>query len=523
MKKVLIGFLVLIVGVIALFTINPGNIFTPWLMKISRGPNSTSKLSTQKGTKNIPYSTLFTVKKPKPVTARTVSARMTVKDGGTVKTTDAKGTVATLYVPAGALSKDATISISPLQEIPIENFSGALSNGVVIEPEGLNFKKNAQLTFEFKPMKSVGLGTGHVLLASNENPEDILKNLTDSLGDLDEQVKKAGFSSGLPGVNSGASIPAVGGIGGTKAAKNTLPKQSAVIHVDHKTGRVNIAETTRSIYGSKITAAVTSLSSFPVVNLGGPGGGNFPTNDLQNGAAAAGGACTPDFINAMLRVAMLQQAFGGSGAGDATAMQAVEDCAEKALEEMERRCKVDTIHVTRREMFALGELLMRLGREGTVERWENLMQSCKRIYSVSADADVPVPEGKTTYGFSAQLCGYLDEQWVGTEISDYKLIVEEGWVQQVWTGEIRFTLPHGGGQFQIATRGNMLAIGRFPRVNIPDTVFSMEGDWQIAEYDGNKQMTVFYNMYGHKDIPLSIEMTEQPCESTNEVLNQMGY
>lgn len=507
MKKFFIGFSIIVAGIIALLTINPGNIFTPWLIKISRGPNSTSKLSTQKGTKNIPYSTLFTVKKPKPVIARTVSKRMTVKEGGTVQTTDAKGTVATLYVPAGALSEDVIISISPLQEVPIENFSGALSNGVVIEPEGLVFRKNAQLTFEFKPMKSVGLGAGHVLLASNENPEDILKNLQNTLDTLNAQVKKASLPVGISG-------------SGTKAAKNTLPKQSAIIHVDHQTGRVNIAETTRSIYESKITAAVTSLSSFPVVNLGGPGGANFPKNDLQNGAADSGGACTPGFMNTMLGVMQLQQLLGSpTGAAE----QAVQDCAEKALEEMERRCEVDTIHVTRREMFALGEMLQHLGREGVVERWEKLMQSCKRIYSVSADADASVPEGVSTYGVNAHLCGYLDEQWEGTEIADYKLYVEEGWTQQVYTGDIRFTLPHGGGQFQTATKGKMLVTNHFPRIKIPDTVFSVEGDGQIGEYDGNKQMTILYHMYGHVDVPLPIEVTKQQCESTNETLDNMGF
>lgn len=508
MKKILISLLILIVSVITLFRVNPGNIFTPWLMKISRAAHPNS-LSAQKGTKNIPYSTLFAVLEPKPVSARTVSKRITAKDGGTVKTTDAKGTIATLSIPAGALAEDVTISISPLQEIPVTNVSGVISNGVIIEPEGLHFLKNAQLTFEFKPMKSVSFVTTSVRLASNQDPAEILQNLTQSLNTLNAEVKKA-------------TAP-VASSGGTKAAKNTLPKQAAIIHVDHQTGRIAVAESTRAIYGSKITTMIGSLSSFPLVDMGGPSGGALGQNDLQNGAAASGGACTPAFMNAMLRVASWQQGFGGSG-GDATAMEAVQDCGRAALEEMEQRCQNDVVHVTRREMVGLIAMLQSLpDLQVQVNRAQQLMQECKRIYSVSADTDVPVPEGKSTYGISAQLCGYLDEQWVGTEISDYKLNVEDGWINHIYTGEIRFTLPHGGGPFQLATKGNALVTSHFPRIKIPDTVFYSEGDGQIGNYDGNKQMTIFYRLYGHKDIPLPIEVTKQQCESTNEAFDQIGF
>lgn len=452
----------MIIGIaIVLFTVNPGNIFTPWLMKISRGPSKTS-LPTQKGDKQIPYSTLYTVKPPKPVTARQASKLITAKSGGTFSVTDAEGTVATLVIPPGALEKDTTITMAPLEEVPIDKFTGAIGNGVVIEPEGLSFLKNAQLTFDFKPTKSLAAGT--------------------------------------------------------KAVKNTLPTKSAVIHVDHKTGRINVAETTRSAYGSKLTAILHSLSSFPIADMNGSEGARLGQNEIQNGAADAGGACTPAFINAMLRVAAFQQSgLGGSG-GDATAVQAVEDCAKSALEEMERRCETDTIHVTRREMLGLNQMLQQFDFQPEAERARELMQSCKRIYSVSADQAVPVNYGQGTYGISAQLCGYLDEQWVGTEIADHTLDTGNNSVHSVYMGDIRFTLPRGGGQFQMATNGTLLVTSPY----IPEMQVSSEGDGQIGYYDGNNQITVSYSMYGHADIPLPIQITKQQCESTNEELEQAG-
>ena len=536
MKKVFVGFFLIVIAVIGFFRLNPGNIFTPWLIKISRGPRTTA-LSTKKGNKHIPYSTFFVVKSPQPVTARQVSALMTVKAGGTLTLTDAKGMVATLYIPSGALKQDTTITMAPLQEVPIAEFTGALSNGVVIEPEGLRFAKNAQLTFDFTSKKSLSVATSPIRLASNEDnaallerlkshPEEIENFMKTQLDGATQEMQKLGVSvKSLDGGVPVVKLPAMtSAMNGTKAVKNTLPKLSTVIHVDHQTGRVNIAETTRSIYGSKITAVVTSLSSFPVVDLGGSMGKGLGQNDLQNGAADAGGACTPGFISAMLRIASWQQGSGEPG-GDATAMQAVEDCGKAALEEMKQRCEADPIHVTRREMFGLNQMLQQLGLEPEAEQAKELMQSCKRIYSVSADVDVAVPEGKSTYGISAQLCGYLDEQWVGTEIIDYKLDLDDGaWVQHVLTGDIRFTLPHGGGQFQMATRGTLIASTFVPRVaQIPDTIVSEDGEWQIGEYDGDKQMTIFYTMYGHADVPLPIQVTKEQCESTNEVLDQAGF
>ncbi|MDO8585270.1 MAG: hypothetical protein Q7R85_04115 [bacterium] len=539
MKKVFIGLGVLIVGAVALVSTNPSGIFTPWLAKISRGPEM-SGLATQKGDKNIPYSAIFTVVPPKPVIARQVSKLIIARLGGALTVTDAKGVVATLVVPAGAVKRDTTITMAPLQEVPIANFTDAFSNGVVIEPAGLQFEKNVQLTFDYKPTASASRASVNPYLAQvlaltseeedralyekfkNQTPEENEKYMNDLFGDAIQKLEKAGFPvNAVPAKAPAVSAPQPSSFSnGTKGSKNTLPKKLAVIHVDHNTGRVNVAETTHSVYGSKITATVRSLSSFPTVDMGGPAGPGLGQNDLQNGAADAGGACTPSFINAMLRVASWQMATGAGG--EATAMQAVEDCGRSAFEEMKQRCEADPQHVTRREMLGLIQLLQQLGVEPEAEQSMELMQTCKRIYSVYANVDVPVPEGKSTYGINAQLCGYLDEQWVGTEIADYTIYLTEGWTEQVYTGDIRFTLPHGGGQFQTVTRGNVLVTGRVPRINVPETVMSVEGDGQIGNYDGNKQVTIFYSMFGHVDVPMTIEITKQQCESTNEVLEQSG-
>ncbi len=540
MKKILIGVSFLIISLVAIATVNPGGILTPWLMKISLGPKST--LSTKKGDKDIPYSKLFTVKAPKVVLSRQTSKLITAKLGGSLSVTDAAGVVATLVIPPGALGKDTTITIAPLQEVPIEKITGALGNGVVINPEGLQFLKSAQITFDYKPAKLANRNNQYLALAGlaltsdeenaafyeqlkNSPPEDFERLFNERINAATEQLQNLGFpvggaSTSQPPVGVSAINPLQlgGAINATIVPQNTLPKQSAIIHIDHKTGRINVAETTRSVYGSKLTAVVNSLSSFGGFNIGGLLGDQLGNNDLQNGAADAGGACTPAFLNAMLRVASWQQRFGGLG-GDVTAMQAVRDCGASALAEMELRCEVAPEHVTRREMLGLIQMLQYLNSTEEVARATALMESCKRIYSVSADVEPIVQEGKSKYGISAQLCGYLDEKWVGTEIVDYRLDAGDAWAEQVYVGDIGFKLPYGGGSFQMTTRGTGIASGKY----MSEFEISVEGDGQIGTYDGNKQMIVNYRMYGSIDVPLTIEITKQQCESTNELLEQSGY
>jgi hypothetical protein len=69
--------------------------------------------------------------------------------GGTVQTTDASGVVISLSIPAGALSEETLITVTPLESSPLVAPSGALHPGVKFEPEGLQFAVPATLTLDF--------------------------------------------------------------------------------------------------------------------------------------------------------------------------------------------------------------------------------------------------------------------------------------------------------------------------------------------------------------------------------------
>jgi hypothetical protein len=78
--------------------------------------------------------------------------------GGSVETTDAAGVRIRLDVPAGALTRDTLITVTPLLVAPLADPSTALHPGVKFEPEGLVFSQAATLTLDFSASGQVVTG-----------------------------------------------------------------------------------------------------------------------------------------------------------------------------------------------------------------------------------------------------------------------------------------------------------------------------------------------------------------------------
>jgi hypothetical protein len=69
--------------------------------------------------------------------------------GGTLQTVDAIGVAIRLDVPAGALTRDTVVSLTPLATSPLAAPSGALHPGVELGPNGTTFAIPATLTLDF--------------------------------------------------------------------------------------------------------------------------------------------------------------------------------------------------------------------------------------------------------------------------------------------------------------------------------------------------------------------------------------
>jgi hypothetical protein len=84
-----------------------------------------------------------------------------------VQTTDASGIQIRLQVPAGALARNTTITLTPLASSPLPNASSVMQFGIQFEPDGLRFALPATLTLDFSASReSVSARTGIFLLTA---------------------------------------------------------------------------------------------------------------------------------------------------------------------------------------------------------------------------------------------------------------------------------------------------------------------------------------------------------------------
>lgn len=418
-------------------------------------PTSTTDKKVVDLTKKIPNLTILKTKQPKPDTQLAVTNTINAVKGGKISLYDSKGVEIKLSIPAGSLEKDTSITLSPLQEVPIENYTSKLGNGVLIEPEGLKFSKNATLIFDFKPGK----------------------------------------------------------IGQPSETLNTLPKKAGIVHVDSVKDRVNNTHAFRSKYGSRLLASIDSLSSFIPDDLSGSNGGAVAESELL--AAADLGVCSQQFLNAATKIIEDAQAVGDNETANGV-YGVLEDCGKRAVDDLENKCKENPMQLRRRDFVNVMEMVQAIGPISEALRAEKLMMDCRREYNMVGSKSIGIDQGVSTYSIDAKLCGYLDEQWEGTEIADYLLA---GYAHQRYTGAINFTLPRGGGDFDMSTTGELLAQSKFTA----DMTFPFSGQGQLAFYDGQKKITVFYEGYGVFGVDAPITVKDNKCTTTNEELNQAGW
>ena len=80
--------------------------------------------------------------------AKTAATALITPAGGSLSATAADGTAFTLTLPAGALEKDAQITLTPASSIDGLPFSGGLVGALQMAPEGLRLLQAATLTIE---------------------------------------------------------------------------------------------------------------------------------------------------------------------------------------------------------------------------------------------------------------------------------------------------------------------------------------------------------------------------------------
>ena len=125
--------------------------------------------------------------------------------GGLVQTTDAAGVVIRLAVPAGALTADTSITLTPLNASPLAGSIGAIHPGVDFEPHGLQFAVPAMLTMDFSATSQVLTGAETLFLLTSPMTTVPLVGTVDPVArTLTAQVHH--FSPYAPGTGASAFV-----------------------------------------------------------------------------------------------------------------------------------------------------------------------------------------------------------------------------------------------------------------------------------------------------------------------------
>ncbi|MCX6767094.1 MAG: hypothetical protein NT170_04980 [Candidatus Moranbacteria bacterium] len=454
--------------------------------------------------------------------SKTTMKRIIAKTGGQITTRTANGLYFNVNIGPGSLEKDTDITLTPINESPIENYPDPSDPGVVIGPDNTNLGDDSTVTVsEDPPTNPGGSGTGPATnpdggtTTTPPTPPNTPPNTPPTVPpDVSGSVPGLGDLLGQLGRNTIPTTPSGNPSGqGSAAAGNTGTHQS---DRDAGTGSSNgssggsprFTGTTVIIftgYGGGVSVVPAEPSddgistSGPIDQTGAASTDNPDPNESQNlannAAAASGGTCSPEFLQTMANAAQ------AGGAGSSAAQSALRDCFN--TEWLNNLCVNDPVKL-RRTYFEQRIALARRFDERAAGEIESLMNQCQARYHFYGEGINPAStQGMTIFSsLDANVCGYVDDEWTGTQI--YQLSVEGG--GHYFGGTANFKLPPGGGEFTGISHGSndYTVAGR--RVEIPNFDFGF-----IGHFDGYKTI-LDLNLYPATIVSARpIELQEKSC------------
>lgn len=445
--------------------------------------------------------------------AKTITKRITAKDGGHVTAQTASGLYFTLNIGPGSLEKDTDISITPIEESPIENYPDPDDPGVVIGPPGTNLGNGSSVTVSEDPPapepdgSGAGPGTTGAGGGTTSTPPTTPPGTPPTTppgippgtsGDIPDLGNLAGlFGNNLSTTTPSENPPSQGGTTGNTGTRgndrntdNGSPNGSSlgfprftdktvIIFVGYG-GGVSAVPTERSDDGDEISGPIDETGATSTDDPTGEESEDITDNAAANSGAASGGACTGEYIEALARTIAT-----ASAAGDTAAVSRYESeirrCNSESANHLQYLCDNDPVRLRRKDFenrLALARALP--ASEGTASVIEWLMNDCQTRYHFYGEGFAPGSgeAGVTIFSsLDANVCGYVDDEWAG--VQNYRISAEGG--SHVFEGTTKFKLPSGGGQFSGTSHGthSMIIIGRSVEVANFDIIFT-------GNFDGYK-------------------------------------
>ena len=464
--------------------------------------------------------------------SKTVTKRISAKNGGQITVRTANGLYFTLKIAPGALEKDTDITLTPINESPIVGYPNPDDPGVVIGPENTNLGDGSTVTVSEDPPvepadpgssgadPGTGTGPGGDPNSPADNPPGTgddggtttppgtsgelpdLSHLADLLGNNNTMTTApSGNPSGQGGSgtigntgsnrndrNTGSGSPSGGGAGPGRFSDKTV-----IISTGYG-GGVSGTPTSHSDDGDSATAPVDQTGGTTVDDPD-----ESEAEDLaKNAAEASGGTCTPEFISAIKAMTDIP----GYPAGSIMA-RTLDDCL--TLEWLRDKCQNDPIALRRlyfKERLRIAAELQAPAEK--VEEINRLMNECVARYEISASGSDPrfgVPMSATA---NLWVCGYLDDTWQGTMAYQ---IVPPGLpgAGHYFSGTVNsMNLPPRGGTFAAEAAPDS-HVGGAGLVDLSNMSLGLWG-----YFDGESTLNPL-NIYVVAVDNVPINMTQRPC------------
>ena len=464
--------------------------------------------------------------------SKTVTKRISAKNGGQITVRTASGLYFTLKIAPGALEKDTDITLTPISESPIEGYPNPDDPGVVIGPENTNLGDGSTVTVSEDPpvepadpggsTTDPGTGTGPGGTTNPpgtppENPPDTppgtpptappgtsgelpdLSHLADLLGNNTMTTNPSGNPSGggttgNMGANRDDRNTGSGGSNRDGTSPGRFSDKTVIIFTGYGGGGVSPVPTEPSEDGDSATGPVDQTGGTTVDDPD-----ESEAEDLtKNAAAASGGTCSPEFIDAIKAMADIP----GYPAGSIMA-RTLDDCLN--LEWLRDKCQNNPIAL--RRLYFKERLRIAADLQAPAEKVEEinrLMNECVARYEISAsgsDSSLGVPMSATA---NLWVCGYLDDTWQGTMAYQ---IVPPGLpgAGHYFSGTVNsMNLPPRGGTFAAEAAPD----SHFGGAGLVDLSNISLGLW--GYFNGQSTLNPL-NIYvvAVKNVP--INMTQRPC------------
>lgn len=457
--------------------------------------------------------------------SKTVTKRISAKNGGQITARTASGLYYTVDIGPGSLEKDTDISITPIDESPIENYPDTDDPGVVIGPEDTSLGDDSTITVsEDPPAPEPGdpgadPGTnpdGDTTTPPGtppETPPDTPPGTPPgtsgdmpSFEDLADLLGRGGTMTTPPGTSPGQGGDATGNTGtrgNDRDADSGSPSRAGggsprfsdktvIIFVGYG-GGVNPVPTDHPDEDGSATGPIDQTGGTTVDDPD-----EEESEDLaDNAAEVSGGTCSPEFMQAMA------SASQAGGAGSSAAQAAIRDCLN--TEWLNNLCVNDPVKLRRTHFEQRLAIARRFDAEAA-SVIESLMNQCQARYRFGGEGINPESNADVTIfsSFDATVCGYIDDEWTAHEV--YRLSGDYATVHSL-EGTGQFRLPSGGGSFAGSVHGDnaMTIIGT--GITIPNIDPGFQGN-----FDGVKTIQNLYLMPSGVNISSApIELQERQC------------